>query len=119
MRLKKWSVYVTRRILDPAIPMISKDCNVIVANHRGRPPTRSELLKAVRNKDAILCTLSDKIDAKVMDAAGSNLKVISSYSTGVDHIDIKEATRRGIYVTFTGDILTEATADLAFALILA
>jgi glyoxylate reductase len=119
MRLKKWSVYVTRRILDPAIPMISKDCNVIVANHRGRPPTRSELLKAVRNKDAILCTLSDKIDAKVMDAAGSSLKVISSYSTGVDHIDIKEATRRGIYVTFTGDILTEATADLAFALILA
>jgi len=119
MRLKKWSVYVTRRILDPAIAMISKDCNVIVANHRGRPPTRSELLKAVRNKDAILCTLSDKIDAKVMDAAGSNLKVISSYSTGVDHIDIKEATRRGIYVTFTGDILTEATADLAFALILA
>jgi glyoxylate reductase len=119
MRLKKWSVYVTRRILDPAIPMISKDCNVIVANHRGRPPTRSELLKAVRNKDAILCTLSDKIDAKVMDAAGSNLKVISSYSTGVDHIYIKEATRRGIYVTFTGDILTEATADLAFALILA
>jgi glyoxylate reductase len=119
MTLKKWSVYVTRGILDPAIPMISKDCNVIVANHRGRPPTRSELLKAVRNKDAILCTLSDKIDAKVMDAAGSNLKVISSYSTGVDHIDIKEATRRGIYVTFTGDILTEATADLAFALILA
>ena len=119
MRLKKWSVYVTRRILDPAITMISKDCNVIVANHRGRPPTRSELLKAVRNKDAILCTLSDKVDAKVMDAAGSNLKVISSYSTGVDHIDIKEATRRGIYVTFTGDILTEATADLAFALILA
>jgi glyoxylate reductase len=119
MKLKKWSVYVTRRILDPAIPMISKDCSVIVANHRGRPPTRRELLKAVHNKDAILCTLSDKIDAKVMDAAGSNLKVISSYSTGVDHIDIKEATRRGIYVTFTGDILTEATADLAFALILA
>jgi len=119
MKLKKWSVYITRRILDPAIPLISKDCSVIVANHRGRPPSRSELLKAVRGKDAILCTISDKIDAKVMDAAGSNLKVISSYSTGVDHIDIKEATKRGIYVTFTGDILTEATADLAFALILA
>lgn len=119
MKPKKWSVYITRRILDPAIPMISKECSVIVANHRGRPPTRAELLKAVRNKDAILCTLSDIIDAKVMDAAGSNLKVISSYSTGTDHIDIKEATKRGIYVTFTGDILTEATADLAFALILA
>jgi glyoxylate reductase len=76
-------------------------------------------LKAVRQKDAILCTLSDIIDAKVMDAAGPNLKVISSYSTGIDHIDIKEATKRGIHVTFTGDILTNATADLAFALILA
>lgn len=119
MKLKKWSVYITRKILDPAVPMISKDCSVIIANHRGRPPLRSELLKAVRGKDAILCTISDKIDTKVMDAAGSNLKVISSYSTGVDHIDIKEATKRGIYVTFTGDILTEATADLAFALILA
>lgn len=119
MKPKKWSVYITRHILDPAIPMISKECSVIVANHRGRPPTRNELLKTVRQKDAILCTLSDIIDAKVMDAAGPNLKVISSYSTGIDHIDIKEATKRGIYVTFTGDILTDATADLAFALILA
>ncbi|HET7147301.1 MAG TPA: D-glycerate dehydrogenase [Candidatus Nitrosopolaris sp.] len=119
MEPKKCSVYVTRKILDPAIPMISKECRVIVANHRGRPPPRNELLGAVRDKDAILCTLSDIIDAKVMDAAGPNLKVISSYSTGTDHIDIKEATKRGIYVTFTGDILTEATADLAFALILA
>ena len=119
MKPKKWSVYISRHILDPAIPMISKECSVIVANHRGRPPTRNELLTAVRQKDAILCTLSDIIDAKVMDAAGPNLKVISSYSTGIDHIDIKEATKRGIYVTFTGDILTDATADLAFALILA
>jgi glyoxylate reductase len=121
MKQKKWSVYVTGAILDPAIPMVSKECSVTVAgNQRGRTSaTRSELLKAVRDKDAILCTLSDKIDSKVMDAAGSKLKVISSYSTGIDHIDIKEATKRGIYVTSTGDILTEATADLAFALILA
>ena len=119
MKPKKWSVFITRQLLDPAIPMISKECNVIVANHRGRPPTRNELLKAVRQKDAILCTLLDKIDAKVMDAAGPNLKVISSYSTGIDHIDIKEATKRGIHVTFTDAILTDATADLAFALILA
>jgi glyoxylate reductase len=68
--------------------------------------------------DAILCTLSDTIDEEVMDAAGPNLKVISSYSTGYDHIDIEEANRRGIYVTFTSDILAEATADLTFALIL-
>ena len=68
--------------------------------------------------DAILCTLSDTIDGEIMDAAGPNLKVISSYSTGYDHIDIEEANRRGIYVTYTSDILTESTADLTFALIL-
>ena len=117
MKLKKWRVYVTRRILDPAIPMISKQCSV-VSNNKRRPPTRNELLKGVRYKDAIVCTLSDKIDADVIDAAGPQLKVISSYSTGVDHIDIEEATKKGIYVTSTGDILTEATADLTFALIL-
>jgi glyoxylate reductase len=116
--LKKWNVYATRRILDPAIPIIAKECSISL-NNRARPPTRSQLLAGVRNKDAILCTLSDKIDRKVMDAAGSSLKVISSYSTGVDHIDINEATKRGIFVTTTGDILTEAVADLTFALILA
>jgi len=116
--LKKWNVYATRRILDPAIPIIAKECSVVL-NNKARPPTRSELLAGVRNKDAILCTLSDKIDRKVMDAAGSSLKVISSYSTGVDHIDMNEATKRGIFVTTTGDILTEAVADLTFALILA
>jgi glyoxylate reductase len=116
--LKKWNVYATRRILDPAIPIIAKECSISL-NNRARPPTRSELLAGVRNKDAILCTLSDKIDRKVMDVAGSSLKVISSYSTGVDHIDINEATKRGIFVTTTGDILTEAVADLTFALILA
>jgi glyoxylate reductase len=116
--LKKWKVYATRKILDPAIPIIAKECSVVL-NNKARPPTRSELLAGVRNKDAILCTLSDKIDRKVMDAAGPSLNVISSYSTGVDHIDINEATKRGIFVTTTGDILTEAVADLTFALILA
>jgi len=110
-------VYATRRLLDPAISIIAKECNVVL-NNKARPPTRSELLIGVRNKDAILCTLSDKIDREVLDSAGSSLKVISSYSTGVDHIDIEEATKRGIHVTTTGDILTQAVADLTFALIL-
>jgi glyoxylate reductase len=83
-----------------------------------RAPSRKEILNSIRDKDGILCMLSDKIDAEVMEAAGPRLKVISSLSTGVDHIDVKEATKRGIYVTFTSNILTEATADLTFALIL-
>ena len=104
-------------IPEPAISAIAKECNVVL-NNNDRPPMRSDLLDGVRNKDAILCTLLDKIDREVLDSAGPSLKVISSYSTGTDHIDIKEATKRGIYVTTTGDILCEAVADLTFALIL-
>lgn len=111
-------VYVTRKILEPALSMLLKECNVVL-NDKDRPPSRKEILKNIRDKDGILCMLSDKIDAEVMAAAGPKLKVISSYSTGVDHIDVEEATKRGIYVTFTSDILAEATADLTFALILA
>ena len=98
--------------------MLLKECNVVL-NNKDRPPSRKEILKNIRNKDGILCMLSDKIDAEVMAAAGPKLKVISSYSTGVDHIDVDEATKRGIHVTFTSNILAEATADLTFALILA
>jgi glyoxylate reductase len=115
--LKKWNVYATRKILEPAISTISEECNIIL-NNKVRPPTIGELLTGVRNKDAILCTVSDKIDRKVLDSAGPSLKVISSYSTGTNHIDITEATKRGIHVTTTGNILTEAVADLTFALIL-
>jgi glyoxylate reductase len=67
----------------------------------------------------VLCTLADRIDKQVIVAAGGSLKVISTYSTGVDHIDVEEATSRRIYVTSTSDILTESTADLTFGLILA
>ena len=111
-------MYITRKILDPAVPMLSKECKVSL-NKKPKPPSRAEILKNVAGKDGILCMLSDRIDAQVMNAAGPNLRVISSYSTGFEHIDVKEATMRGIYVTYTADILAEATADLTFALILA
>lgn len=98
--------------------MLSKECKVSL-NKKPKPPSRAEILKNVAGKDGILCMLSDRIDVQVMNAAGPNLRVISSYSTGFEHIDVKEATVRGIYVTYTADILAEATADLTFALILA
>ncbi|HEU0143299.1 MAG TPA: D-glycerate dehydrogenase [Nitrososphaera sp.] len=118
MSKKKNRVYLTRRILEPALSILSTECQVTL-NKRPRPPGREEILKNVAGKAGILCMLTDRIDALVMDKAGSNLKVISSYSTGFEHIDVKEATARGIYVTYTADILAEATADLAFGLILA
>lgn len=98
--------------------MLSRECEVAL-HKRSDPPSRREMLKNVAGKDGLLCMLSDKIDAELMDAAGPNLKVISSYSTGYEHIDVKAATARGIRVTFTADILAEATADLTFALLLA
>jgi glyoxylate reductase len=113
----KKKVYVTRLIPEPALSILSKECDTTV-NKKPNPPTKKEILSNIRGMDAILCTLSDTIDREIMDAAGPNLKVISSYSTGYDHIDIEEANRRGIYVAYTSDILTESTADLTFALIL-
>ncbi|MFL6481402.1 MAG: 2-hydroxyacid dehydrogenase [Nitrososphaera sp.] len=114
---KKDKVYITRRILEPALSILSTECQVTL-NKKPRPPSRKEIMKNVAGKAGILCMLTDHIDAQVMDKAGSNLKIISSYSTGFEHIDVKEATSRGIYVTYTGDILAEATADLTFGLIL-
>jgi glyoxylate reductase len=82
------------------------------------PPTREELLEKVRGVDGLLCTLTEKVDAELMDAAGSQLKIISSMSVGVDHIDIAAATARVIPIGNTPGVLTDATADMAFALLL-
>ncbi len=109
---------MTRMVPGPALSMLKEKYDVVV-NKRNVQPTRKELLRNVAGKDAILCMLSDRIDREVIDAAGPNLKIISSYSTGYEHIDVEEATKRGIYVTYIADILAEATADLTFALILA
>jgi glyoxylate reductase len=112
-------VYVTRKIPEPGLSMLTrKQCNVKL-NKRSNPPGKTEFIKNVVGKDALLCTVSDKIDSEVIRAAGPRLKVISSYSSGYDHIDVREATARGIYVTFASYIPAEATADLTFALILA
>ncbi len=110
-------VYVTRRTLQPGLELLSSRCEVTV--HQGEePPSREELIRNIRGKDGLLCMLTDRIDSEVIGAAPS-LKVISSFSVGVDHIDTAEATRRGIYVTYTPGVLTQATADLAFTLMMA
>lgn len=114
----KRSVYIMRKILEPGPAMLSRDYSVTM-NKNSYSPSRDEILRNVSNKDAILCSLSERIDGEVMEKAGPRLKVISTLSTGYDHIDVGEAKKRGIYVTFTGEVLSEATADLTFALILA
>ena len=113
----KPKVYVTRRLPFPAFELLTKYCEVDL-HDSDLPPSREEIIKHVKDKDALLCLLTDKIDKEVMDNA-PNLRVISTYSVGFDHIDVEEATRRGIYVVNTPGVLTDAVADLAWALILA
>jgi lactate dehydrogenase-like 2-hydroxyacid dehydrogenase len=83
------------------------------------PPSQPDLGAAVRGCEGILSLLTDRIDGPVMDAAGPTLKVISNFAVGVDNVDLAEATRRGIPVGNTPNVLTETTADLAWALLMA
>jgi glyoxylate reductase len=114
----KQSVYVTRKILEPGPTMLFKEFHVTM-NKKPASPPRDEILRNIVNKDAILCSISERIDKEVMDRAGPKLKVISTLSTGYDHIDVEEARERGIRITYTGEVLSETTADLTFALVLA
>ncbi|MBC7359899.1 MAG: D-glycerate dehydrogenase [Desulfacinum sp.] len=83
-----------------------------------RPMAREELLARVEGVEGLLCTITDRIDREVFDRA-PGLRVAANYGVGFDHIDVAEAGRRGVLVTNTPGVLTDATADLAFALILA
>ncbi len=83
------------------------------------PVSRKELLSAVKEAHVLVPTIGDKIDASLLSAASSNLKLIANYGAGYDHIDIKTALQRGIIVTNTPSVLTTDTADMTMALILA
>jgi glyoxylate reductase len=113
------NVFVTRPLPDGGLRILKEadDIDVLDRNLDDRPLTREEILEAVKGRDGILTILHDKIDDEVM-AAGDKLKVISNYAVGLDNIDIEAATRRGIMVTHTPGVLTDATADLTWALIL-
>ena len=113
----KYKVYVTRKIPEPG-PSILKKYFQINMNPGVDVLKKETLFENVRDVDALLCMLGDNIDAKVMDAAGPNLKVISCYSVGYDHVDIYETAKRKIIVTNTPNVLANATADLTFSLIL-
>ena len=115
--INKPTVLITRKIPTNGIDILRSRYNVII-NKRDRPLNRNELIKNVKDIDAILCVLQDKIDKQIIDIAGPNLKVISTFSTGYEHIDIESANKKGIKVGYTGNTLTETTADLAFGLIL-
>jgi glyoxylate reductase len=116
--MSKPRVFVTRLIPEAGLQLIREACEMDVWQDE-LPPPRPILLERVRGAQGILSLLTDRIDAAVMDSAGGGLKVISNYAVGFDNIDVPEATRRGIAVGNTPGVLTDATADLAFALLMA
>ena len=112
-----WKVFVTRRIPEPGLEMLREKCEVEV-NPEDRVLTKEEIIEGVKGKDALLCLLTDDIDEEIMDA-NPNLKVISNYAVGFNNIKVEEATKRGLPVTNTPGVLTETTADMAWALLMA
>lgn len=111
-------VFVARPIPDCGMSEISKYATIRL--HPGPlPPTRCELLKGVEGCVGILSLLSDRIDTEVFEAAGPSLRVVSNFAVGYNNVDVTEATRRGIQVGNTPDVLTDATADIAVSLLLA
>lgn len=114
---EKPTVFVTRRIPDAGLDMIRPLCNMTMWEGE-LPPPRELVLDQVAQADGILCLLTTKIDDQVIQA-GKKLRVISQMAVGVDNIDLKAATARGIPVGHTPGVLTDATADMTFTLLTA
>jgi glyoxylate reductase len=110
-------VFVTRRIPAAGLDKVRESCDAEVWDEQ-LPPARDLLLKKVAGCDGLLTMLTEKVDAELLDVAGPQLKVVSNFAVGFNNIDVDEATRRGIRVGNTPGVLTEATADMAFSLLI-
>ena len=118
MSYKKPKVVVTRKLPDIIETRMMElfDCRL---NLDDQAMDKAALIEAAREADVLVPTVTDRIDREVIEAAGEQLKLIASFGTGVDHIDFPSAKKRGILITNTPDVLTEDTADMTMALILA
>ncbi len=113
----KPKVYVTRLLPKPAMDRVNSYCDAKIWEG-DLPPPRDTIIENIASVEGLLCLLTDKIDAPLMDKA-PKLKVISNCAVGFDNIDVDAATKRGIAVGNTPGVLTETTADFAFALMMA
>ena len=118
MTLTKPVVVVTRRLPDVIETRMMElfDCRL---NLDDNPMSQEQLMEAVKDADILVPTVTDRVDARLLSQAGERLKLIASFGTGVDHIDLKTARQRGVSVTNTPGVLTEDTADMTMALMLA
>jgi glyoxylate reductase len=111
-------IVVTRRIPEPALELLAPAGDVWVSPH-DRPLATDELHAAVRGADAVVTLLHDRVDGAFLDAAGPGLRVVANVAVGYDNVDVAACAARGVVCTNTPGVLTDATADIAFALILA
>ena len=111
-------VVLTRRLPEPVETRLKELFDVTLRDHQ-TPMSRAELVNAVKTCDVLVPTITDKIDAGLLGQAGENLKLIANFGAGIDHIDVETARQRGILVSNTPDVVTEDTADMAMALLMA
>ena len=111
-------VVLTRRLPEPVEIRLKELFDVSLRDH-DTPMSRAELVDAVKTCDVLVPTITDKIDAGLLGQAGENLKLIANFGAGIDHIDVETARQRGILVSNTPDVVTEDTADMARALLMA
>jgi glyoxylate reductase len=111
-------IAVTRRIPEPGLELLRAAGEVWLSPH-DRPLTPAELHESVRGADALVTLLHDRVDGALLDIAGAQLRCVANVAVGFDNVDVAAATERGVVVTNTPGVLTDATADLAMALILA
>ncbi|MGE7271726.1 2-hydroxyacid dehydrogenase [Brevibacillus panacihumi] len=112
------NVYITRRIPDSTLEKISEVCQVEMWEEEDVPVPRDVLEEKIENIDGLFCLLTETIDEELLQKA-KQLKVISNMAVGYNNIDVAAATEKGIFVTNTPGVLTETTADLTFALLMA
>ncbi len=115
--MSKPRVYVTRALPERGLNLIKTAFEAEVWQNYA-PPPKQVLMEKAADADALVTLLSDRIDAEVFDDA-PKLKIVAQIAVGFDNVDLQEATKRGIYVTNTPDVLTETTADFAWALLMA
>ena len=109
---------ITRPIMAEPLKRLQERCDVTVhENDFGIP--RDELLKVIGGRDAIVTMLTEKVDAEFLDAAGPQLTIVANHAVGFDNIDVPACTEAGVLASNTPDVLTETTADTAFALMMA
>jgi len=118
-KMKRKPLVVVTRKLPDVIETRMMELFETRLNLDDRPLSQAELIRAVKEADVLVPTVTDRIDSAILSQAGENLRLIASFGTGVDHIDLATARTRGITITNTPGVLTEDTADMTMALILA